>query len=186
MNLQHFNAKIFVDGELPVDLERFIEVFHRWVAAQAMEEMLVDVADYRHVPAGPGIVLVGLEADYSLDHTGGRYGLCYNRKAPLDGDNADRFRQAFRSAANVCLLLEEEFAGLTFSRWEFEWFINDRALAPNTDETYEVCRSELPRWLNGGLGVSEFDADYDRDPRHRFGAVVRLSVPLDFATLVRS
>ena len=87
MNLQHINVKIFVDGELTVDPERFIELFHRWVATQAMAEMLIDVADYRHVPNGPSVVLVGHEADYVLDNTGGRYGLVYNRKAPLDGND---------------------------------------------------------------------------------------------------
>ena len=55
MNVQHVNVKFFVDGELNVDWERFIEVFHVWVAEQSTDELLIDVADYRHVPMGPGL-----------------------------------------------------------------------------------------------------------------------------------
>ena len=60
-------------------------------------ELLLDVADYRHVPAGPGVMLIGNEGDYSVDNTGDRLGIRYNRKAALDGDNQDRLRQAARS-----------------------------------------------------------------------------------------
>lgn len=181
MNLQHVNVKIFVDGTLTVDPERFIEVFHRWVAAQAMDEMLIDVADYRHVPAGPSVVLVGHEADYVMDNTGNRYGLVYNRKAPLEGSNEDRFSQAFRAAARACSLLEAEVDGLRFSRQEFKLSINDRALAPNTEETYEVCRTEIPAFVQKSLGQNDFEVDYDRDPRRLFGATVCLKSPVDLA-----
>ena len=63
-----------VDAE-EADLEQIVELFHQWVADQSMPEMLIDIADYRHVPDGPGSVLVGLESDYAIDHAGGRYGL---------------------------------------------------------------------------------------------------------------
>jgi hypothetical protein len=179
MNLQHVNVKIFVDGALAVDPHRFIEVFHRWIAAQSMDEMLIDVADYRHVPMGPSVMLVGHEADYVMDNTGNRYGLVYNRKAPLEGSNEDRFLQAFRAAAKACSMLEAEVDGLRFSRREFALSINDRALAPNTDETLEACKVEIPAFLQNALGQSGFEVEYDTDPRHVFGAVFSLSTPFD-------
>ncbi len=43
----------------------------------------------RHVPAGPGIVLIGHEGNYSVDNTGNRLGVRYNRKAVLDGGNQE-------------------------------------------------------------------------------------------------
>jgi hypothetical protein len=184
-NLQHVNVKIFVAGDLAVDLERFIEVFHRWTAEQLMAELLIDVADYRHVPHGPGVVLVGHEADYALDNAGGRFGLLYNRKAPLEGTNADRFRQALRSAAHACELLETEFADagpLQFSRQEFELFINDRAIAPNTAETFAACKADLEAFLQTTLGHDDFTIDHQSDPRRRFGVAVTSSQPLDFGT----
>ena len=182
MDLQHVNVKIYVEGDLTVDCERFIELFHRWIQDQALEELLIDVADYRHVPAGPSVVLIGHEADYSIDNTGNRYGLLYNRKAPLDGSNAARLAQAFRSAANACQMLEAEFeenGPLKFSRQEFEIVINDRATAPNTPETFHACRGELEAFLTNLLGHSEFTLEQHTDPRSRFGVTVKVDKPFE-------
>jgi len=185
MELQHVNVKIFA-SELQVDLERFIEVFHRWIADQATSEMLIDVADYRHVPDGPAVLLVGHEADYALDKTGGRYGLLYNRKDAIAGSNHDRLKQALRSAALASQQLESEFDGesLKFSRQEFEIFINDRAIAPNTEETFANARPELDAFLARTLGHDQFRVErQSNDPRSRFGVVVNSSQPFDLATL---
>ena len=178
MQLQHVNIKIFVDGDLQIDLQRIIEVFHRWTAEQSMDEMLIDVADYRHVPAGPGIVLVGHEADYALDNAGNLLGLLYNRKAAIDGSNADRFRQALAAASKACDLLEDEFPGqLRFNRKEFELIINDRAFAPNTAETFESCKPELKAFL-GELGQTDAELNHNAESRRRFTVNVKLSEPL--------
>lgn len=185
MELQHVNVKIYVEGELKVDPRRFIDVFHDWVREQEFEELLIDVADYRHVPSGPAVLLIGLEADYSLDNAGGRYGLRYNRKAPLEGSNEDRLRQAFQSAARACRALEAAFEGeLKFSRTEFELFINDRALAPNTDEAFEAAKPELEAFLEVALGHDEFGlARKSEDPRARLGFTVTSARPFDLAAL---
>jgi hypothetical protein len=183
MNLQHVNVKIFVDGELSVPLDRFIEVFHRWVADQSMDEMMIDVADYSHVPAGPGIVMVGLEADYSIDNRNNKFGLLYNRKGALDGSNEDRICHSLRSAAKTCLLLESEFDGLRFNRQQFELFINDRALAPNDDATRAACEPILTACFRELFGDNEFVLEFNSDSRSRFGAVVSLTNPIDLAGL---
>jgi hypothetical protein len=187
MELQHVNVKIFVEGELQVDPARFIEVFHLWIQEKTLEGLLIDVADYRHVPSGPGVMLIGHEADYSMDNSGNRYGLLYNRKSPLEGSNADRFRQALRCAANACCLLENEFeedGSLIFSRQDFELFVNDRALAPNTDETFEACEPELQSFLETVLGHGKFSFERYSDPRSRFGMTVRVAQPFDLAALL--
>ena len=180
MELQHVNAKFPVDGELTIDPEEIIKVFHRWTAEQSMTEILIDVADYRHVPDGPGVVLVGHEADYAFDNGGGRWGLLYNRKAALDGTNQDRFHQAVCAAVQACVLLEHEFESLRFSRQELEIVINDRALAPSTPETWEVCRADLETFLNAFLGHGDFTLEFEQDPRRRFGAIAGFSRPYDF------
>jgi len=183
MELQHVNVKIFVDGDLPVDPEQFINVFHNWTAEQSRDELLIDVADYRHVPAGPGVVLVGLEADYALDHAQQRWGLLYNRKAPLEGSNTDRFAQAFRAAASACERLESELPGLKFSRHDFQLFINDRALAPNVPETLAACRGELEAFLATLLGHGDATLTAEADPRRRFGVLVHTADAFDLTQL---
>ena len=175
MNLQHVNVKIFVDGELGVDLNRFIELFHEWIVRKSTDEMLLDVVDYRHVPNGPSVMLIGSEADYAIDHTNGQYGLVYNRKSPLDGTNSDRFLHSLRSAAKACLLLESELKDLRFNRQRFELFINDRALAPNTAETRSAFESDLSAFMKNVVGRSDFSFDSSEDPRLRVGALVQLT-----------
>ena len=178
MELQHVNFKIFLSGEPEVDIEPIVEAFHRWTAAQSVDEMLIDVADYVHVPAGPGIVLVGHEADYALDNAQHKWGLLYNRKAPVDGSNLDRFTQAFAAAINACARLEEE-VGLTFDRQQFQLMINDRALAPNTPETLATCKHDIEAFIQSHLGQSEYTLEAESNARRRFGVLAKLSQPFD-------
>ena len=182
IELQHINIKIFVEGDLNVDRTALIAVFHDWVREQAMRELLIDVADYSHVPNGPGILVVGHEADYSMDHTDGRWGLRYNRKAPLDGTNDDRLRQAMVAACHACRLLEnhfEEGGSLRFDRFTFQIFINDRALAPNTAETLEACQTEWKGFLTGALGHSDFGFEKPIETRKLVGVMVTAANPFD-------
>jgi hypothetical protein len=172
MELQHVNVKVSVQSPGGLGLEGFIPVFHGWIQDQVLEELLIDVADYAHVINGPGVVLIGHPADYSIDNTGGRLGLRYNRKAPLSGSNFDRFKQASRAALNACQRLEEnpQLKGLRFNAGEIELLVNDRALAPNTPETRAACEPELReffQWLYQPIG---FALELEKDPRQRFGA----------------
>lgn len=169
MELQHINVKIPVDGP-PPELGRVIDLFHGWIQKDALGEFLIDVADYRHVPGGPGVLLVGHEGDYSLDLDGGP-GLRYNRKAPLAGDNAARLAQAVTSATRACALLESAL-GVRFSRKQLDVWINDRALAPHTPETLAEVRPAIEALL--GPVTLEPQADL----RRLFGVRVTLSRPL--------
>jgi len=188
MELQHVNAKLFVHGELNVDPVRFIDVFHGWIQDDVMPEMLIDVADYRHVPDGPGVLLICHECDYSMDCTNGRWGLRYNRKAPIDGCNADRFRQALSAAARACLRMSKDCTSdgaLSFARDALELFINDRAIAPNTPETWSAVEPDLREFFTQSLGHDDFSLTRHSDPRSRFGATLETSRPIDLESLAR-
>src|SRR6204780_4022112 len=108
MEFQHVNVKLFVKNPQEVDPAALIPVFHKWIQDQASGDLLLDVADYRHVPSGPGVVLIGHEGNYSLDNTGGRWGVRYNRKGPLEGTNGDRLLQAAHAAFAAVQRLERE------------------------------------------------------------------------------
>jgi len=186
MELQHVNVKIPVDGAMGVDPARFIPIFHEWIREESLGGLLIDVADYRHVPAGPGAMLIAFEADYNMDNADDVWGMRYNRKTPLDGSNTDRFRQALAAAAGACLLLEKEFAaegGLTFSRSAFELFINDRAIAPNTPETWGACEGELKAFVVAALGHEGVTLTPQADSRRLFGATITAAKPFDLAAI---
>lgn len=183
MEIQHVNIKMFVQDKLQADLDRIIKVFHRWTAEQSLSELLIDVADYLHVPDGPGVVLVGHEADYAIDNAQGRWGLLYNRKSTVEGDNKQRLRQAFDAAAHACQLLEAEFPGgeFRFSRHEFQIIVNDRSCAPNTADSFSSLQADLNGFLQEISGEDGFELSQDPEPRRRFTVNVNTSKPIDLA-----
>jgi len=185
MEIQHVNAKLFVDGPFNVDGARVIGIFHDWVREQVFDEVLIDVADYRHVPDGPALMIVGHEADYIIDHANGRPGLQYNRKAALDGSNVDRFRQAVLAASAAARLLQEALGSDTpaFSQTELELSVNDRALAPNTPETFAACKADIEGCVTRLLGHSDYALTHRNDPRLLFSVIVATGKPFELAQL---
>jgi hypothetical protein len=167
--VQNINLKIFVEAGNAFNLADAVAVFHQWIRDGACPEMLIDVADYRHVPAGPGVMLIGHEANYSLDNRENRLGLLYNRKAALDGTFQTKLGQAYRAATEACARLEKE--GLKFDRNAMEVFINDRLLAPNTEETWKALKPELERFFPG------FTIERRGEPRDLFRVAITKCPP---------
>ena len=108
LQLQHVNVKLLLQNPSEVTLEPLVPIFLDWIQDPFAGELLLDIADYRHVPAGPGVVLIGHQGDYAVDNTDNRLGVRYNRKAALDGSNHDRLRQAARAALTACRRLEQD------------------------------------------------------------------------------
>jgi hypothetical protein len=172
MEFQHVNVKLFVKNAEGLDPAAVIPVFHGWIQDQANDELLLDVADYRHVHSGPGVVLVGHQGNYSLDNTGGRLGVRYNRKAILEGTNQDRLVQATSAALSAWLRLEDEpllNGKLSFNGREIEVWLNDRLLAPNSEETRRTAYSDFELFFSNLFGGGEFDISYQQDPRSLLG-----------------
>jgi hypothetical protein len=187
MELQHVNVKLRIADAGGVDLAPLIPVFHGWIQGQVFGDLLLDVADYRHVPAGPGMVLIGQEGDYSVDHTDNRFGVRYNRKAPLDGSNQDRLRQAARAALTACRRLESEpaLAGkFRFGGREIEIFINDRLLAPNDDQTRQATQPDLDAFFQKLFRGSECSLSYVSDPRRLFAVSATVERPFQASELL--
>ncbi|HKQ86648.1 MAG TPA: hypothetical protein VJS43_07760 [Candidatus Acidoferrales bacterium] len=180
LEVQHVNVKLFVEGSEEA-LEPLVPVFHRWIQEKPLEELLLDVADYRHVIDGPGVVLIGHEANYSLDNTEGDLGVLYNRKTPLDGTNQDRLKQAARAALNACEKLEAEpklNGKIRFGGTKIQLLINDRFLAPNVAETRAAFDPELKEFCARLFGGIEYTASYENDPRRRFGVTLQTAQPI--------
>jgi hypothetical protein len=180
MDLQKLNVKFFVEPPNAVSLKEFIEIFHGWI--QATDGEYHDVADYSHMQAGPGIVLVAQDANVSIDETKNRRGLLFSQKSPVTGSNPEKFRAAFRSALENCRKLEEEPAlrgRLRFAANEAAVSLNDRLLGTNTEGLYEEFKAELEpvaKELFGGAGVS---FERDADPRRCLNVTMKTSVALD-------
>ncbi len=189
MQLQHVNVKLLVQNPEEANLEPLIPVFHSWIENQNGDELLIDVADYTHVPAGPGVVLIGHEGNYSVDNTRNRLGVRYNRKAVLDGSNQDRLTQATRGALTACRRLEAEprLGGkFRFNGQDIEIFINDRLTAPNDAATREAFDADFHLFSRKLFRGKEYSISYGTDPRSLFTAFVKAAQPLSVEELLET
>jgi len=187
MELQHVNVKFLVKDPDGVDLEPLVPIFHTWIQDKGFEERLLDIADYRHVHDGPGVILIGLEGDYSVDNTDGRLGVRYNRKAGLNGSNRDRLQQAARAALNACRRLEGEASlggKLGFNGQEVEVFVNDRLLAPNNQATRAAAQLEFQAFFARLFSGAEYSLSYPDDPRQLLGVSAKAARPFSAAELL--
>jgi hypothetical protein len=140
------------------DAEAILPVFQRFIREHAFDELMIDVADYKHVKGGPGVVLVGDANDYYLDEGEGRPGLLFSRKRHGAGPEG-RLREGFARALRACKLLEEapELGGkLTFATDEILVRLPDRLRAPNDDSTFAAVSQELSPLLEKLYGSGGF------------------------------
>jgi hypothetical protein len=185
MNVQHINIKLFIENPQSVNLADYSAVFNTWIQKHALDELLIDVADYLHVENGPGLLLIGHEADYSLDNRAGRLGLLYNRKQQLEGTAQEKLTQAARAVLTAAQLLEKE-NGLKFNTREIQLLINDRLIAPNTMETFVTLEPELRTFFDKLYSGTEYEIGYKTDPRERFTVEIKAVTPFDVETLLKT
>ena len=190
MELQHVNVKLpLAPLDEPVDifLGRLIPVFHTWIREQRPTDLLIDIADYRHVPDGPGVLIIGHSGSISVDNTDGRLGVRYNAKTPLECTNQDRLRQAARSALEACRRLEGEpqLGGkLRFAGREVAIFFNDRLLSPNLDTTREAARPEIETFARKLFAGAPFSFSWVTDPRRLLTAAISVNRSFSAADLL--
>jgi len=156
MDSSKISVKFFVRDASGLHPDSFVPVFHRWIQTHALPgHQLVDVADYKHVPDGPGTVLVAHEANLLTDSSHGKLGLLYLRKTPIEGDLSQRLRLVFRDALFACKKLEEEpaLAGKIFFRTdEVQIRIHDRLNAPNSAKTFNEVKPAVETFLRNLYG----------------------------------
>jgi hypothetical protein len=185
MNLQHINIKFYLENPETVSLAEYGAVFNSWIQGQRLDELLIDVADYLHVHHGPGIMLIGHEADYSLDQRAGRLGLLYNRKEQLDGTNLQKLVQAAHAALTAAQILEQE-NDLKFIGSEVQVIVNDRLLVPNTAASFEALEPDLQAFFTGLYNGAEYELEHLVNPRERFTVNVKTGTSFDVETLLKN
>ena len=171
MDLQQINIKVFATKDSEINHTNFIKVFNRWMEEADSDDYL-NYADYSHVDAGPGVLLILKQANYSIDSAYHQDGLLYNRKHEVEGDNADKIRQALTETLSKCELLEasEELENaIHFNGSDILFMINNRHIAPNTDETAEAIQADLEPVLKQMYDGDDFKIERtSEDPRERF------------------
>jgi hypothetical protein len=167
MEATKIQVKVFI-AEGPFELEPFIPVLHEWIKTKALDELLIDVADYGHVHHGPGLLLVGDLSDYYLDLGEGRPGLLYSRKRGGPSDRDECVVDALRRALIACQKLEAAPVekSVAFRGDELLIRVNDRLRFPNDDATFAALEPFLGRALKklyGGVATSTQREGTERD-----------------------
>ena len=188
MDIHRINLKFFLKDGPQIPPETWFRVFNTWIP-DTPDEVLIDTADYSHVPAGPVTLLVGHEANTSIDNTDRRLGLLYSRKQPLSGGLFERLGAAFAAALGACRRLEEDpsFEGrVRFRGDEILLQMNDRLLAPNTQETLAAIGPDLKALLDALYAGADVTLHRKPDPRERFALDIRAEGTWDISALLKN
>lgn len=173
--MDHINVKLFAATGSRVHWPDLIPVFHRWIRDNVLPGIPIDVADYSHVPEGPGIMLVAHDAFFSVDNRAGHLGFLYNRRTATDGDLAANLAEAYDSALSAARKLELEIDDLRFDADRFEMFVNDRMLAPNNAGTDAAIRPAVEALYQERIGKPASVSLDSSDPRALYRLQVRPS-----------
>jgi hypothetical protein len=187
MDLQRINVKFFVERSDGIKLTDFIHIFHTWI--QRSEGEYYDVADYSHVYAGPGILLITHEANISMDGAENRLGLLYNQKQFLQCSSREKLRAVVRSALEYCRRLEGEASvqgKLKFRGDGALFFINDRLLAPNTEEAFNALRPDLEDLARTLYGGTDFTLEREGDAKKRLSVEIKTPGRFDISILLKN
>ncbi len=191
LDAHQITVKFYADESSRVDPDAAVTIFHRWIQEDRLkDEIPIDVADYRHVGHGPGVVLVCHAADYALRQNG-RPSLVYSRKraSPLcDDDPVTRLGADFRAALTACRFLEEEpilKGALEFRVDEVSFRIRNRLLAPSTTACAKTLAETLHPFLDRLYqGCERLTLEADADPKNLLCATARVQKPPDAEVLL--
>jgi hypothetical protein len=176
VELQKLNVKLFVEQPSTVPLADFIDIFHGWI--QAADGIYHDVADYSHMHAGPGIVLVANDANLSIDESDSRRGLLYCRKSPLGGSNQEKLRAVLSCGLeNFCKLEREPKLCGKFKLLGDEAVIaiNDRLTVPNNTESFAAVAPEIEAVAKDLFADAEISLEREPDRRRKFAVRIKAS-----------
>ncbi len=160
-SLERYKLTIFADPISAVSAKAIIPVFHKWIREQSIDELLIDVADYTHLPTGPNALLVGHEANLAIERNVDCVGLCYIRKRNAPETLVQNLVSGARKLLLAAQILESDADAMVAGNFTFQtdklvFSSNDRLLAPNTPEIVEVLEKTLQTFGEQLHGTQKF------------------------------
>ncbi len=140
MNPLRLSVRFPVD-ETPSDLEPAIGVFHRFIQKGQVEGLLIDVADYRHVPGGPGVLLIAHEFDYGISDAA----FTVTRKRSSSATAGAQTRDALRAGIDALDAIAYDGAlAISVDRSRFTVTVADRQLGTRDQVTSALLAEVSP------------------------------------------
>ena len=189
MKPRRITIKFFCEADSQADLSAAIPVFHRMIQEKSVEGLLIDVADYAHVPEGPGVILIGHEVEYALDLGDGGPGLLTTSKRLEDTALSDSLPLTLRRALVALEALEAAPSiGARFFSGRFEVRILDRIEANNDEASCDALAAaarELLEAVAPGSQITTTRRQAD-DPRQAVSLEVGVAPALDVAAVIEA
>lgn len=151
MNLERFCIKFFARPQTTLDDALFITIFHEWIRDRKLKGTLLDVADYRHVPTGPGVMLITHQINFALDYNHNQFGLLAQRKTGLAPTHQGRILELVQATKSFATLLQADWRvaqQFSLEAGTFHYISNDRLLAPNTETGFNAIKPDLEKVVN--------------------------------------
>lgn len=187
MQAQQLSVKLYA-RTWDVRQADFIGVFHRWIREHRLgAALLIDVADYSHVPDGPGVMIVGDQAHWAMDEADPGPGVLYSRKRDPIGDVGPKLTDALLQALTAAQALEQEpaLAGrLAFDTDRALVQVMSRLVAPNTVATWTAFEPHIRAAAARLFAGEETTLTHLDDPRRPFGVRVDATGTPDLSTLL--
>jgi len=182
MNLsKRIKVKFFFKEDYEVQDEAFIPIFHSWIQEQKVENhLLLDVADYSHVPNGLSVLLVAHEADIALDTENHAIGFSYTRKQdwPESASSLSKRLQLCleENTKAAKLLADSKLPEVNFEAIEIR--LVDKLATPETPEEQAVVKAAFETALKDvyGEAITIAVEAAPGDGRRAYGLRARVSV----------
>ena len=127
--------KIAFQDPLSGGFDALVPVLHTWITEARLDDVLIDVADYKHVPDGPGILLIGHKADWAYDEVDGQPGFRYQRKRQPEVSLQGDVEAGLNALLEALDLLQVDYQQAFIPRFDqFEVTLLDRLRYPNAED----------------------------------------------------
>ena len=155
---------------LPLDL--FYQCFNHWIPNSP--EIFVDVVSYVHVYGGVKLFLAGHYESYAIEEIEEKtLFFSYLRNGVLsESDNALKLKITFKNFIKRFLdfkSFEDVSKKCEFNASQLIFQVNDRAIAPNKKETFDLIKKDLSDFFDFLLGKNQVQLIYEqKDKRSLF------------------
>lgn len=161
------SIKLYASQNLGASLESYIPVFHRWIRESKLDELLIDVADYTHVPEGIGVLLVGHGSDLAIDEGEGRPGVLWTRKRGL-APGQEIVTDALQRTVRAAELLDADpdvHGPKAFGKGEILFRFPDRLHVTNDEASFERVRPVVETALAAVFPGARYALSREGEPR---------------------
>ncbi len=172
MSLRRIDVKLPITNPEDSDNAAYTGIFTRWLSD---EERWLDIADYTHVPSGPTVMIVGDDAQFSIDAGKGELGVLYSHRGELEGSDTERLEHVLRTALQLVADLEsEDDCPIRVRTDRADVVVNDRLAHPNQDDTAAALTTAVTAAAESVFGAAPTSVEHTGGPDQRLG--VRVTV----------